>query len=496
MKKFKIFALLLVMAMCLSLFAGCNNVFPPKNAVELVKRSAEVMDGADNYRMDVSMSMSMYMEGDIQGIGMELSMPIEMEMTYDRAGNYKHGNMEMDAKADITISFMGETETQSEDMSSSSEMYAVLDGDEVTTYTNKDNEGWVYVVEDAEDSTSNMGDILKSEGDDSIFSDAEMEKGDGEYTVSLKMSNALKNDDFVDFMKESLFSSLSEEDDFDWDEFADAVGDAKVVFTFESETWRMTGLSIKGVEIDDISFMSGFEGMDLEEINIDEMSMTIDMDVKFSKFGEIDADDVEVPKKVKKEAVEEDEFEEPIDYPDEPVDDPYEDSDTTEPSETEPKDPVEDPTVPAGDMSFYYNVTRLGIPTDYSVFTNDGWYAVEDGEYSSFLCMENTKYPDITLYLNTVNGEGTVANVSVNGSDGFGLGIYKDTVNAPNLSFAGIKFGDSLSDVTAVLGKAEYSYSFENYEGYSWTIIYDGRECELGIALENGCVTEFEITAW
>ena len=494
MKKFRIFSLLLVMVMCLSLFAGCNKVSPPKNAVELVRKSAEAMKGMDNYHMDVSMSLDMYLDGEMEGIGMVIEIPMSMKMSIDQAGTYKHGTTDMEGTAEIEISFMGESEKQTESLDSSSEMYAVLEDGEVTTYVNEEDAGWVYSVKDYDKDKSDMSNLFDAEGDDNIFSDAEMEKDDDKYVVSLKLKDALSNEDFVESL-EGLFSELPE-GEFEAEEFAKSVGDAKIVYTFDAETLHVISIEVKKVELDDAEALGVFGDTDFDGVEVNEMSMSMDIKMKFSKFGEIDEDCVKVPKKVKKSAVlsEDDSEDYPIEDPS--VEDPSIPSDPTNtdvpiPTEPAPSHPQEG--VLDNAHVFVYNGHKLDIPADYTVFLEDGWYAVEDGEYSSFLCMENSKYEYITLYLYTNDGSGTEESVAANGCDGFELGIYQDTINPPELSFAGIKFGDSREYVISVLGESEETYSSHDFEYFVWDIVYSGKECSLQITLTGGEVTGFDL---
>ena len=484
MSKFKkCLALTLVLVMCISMLAGCS-LFPPKTAVDLMKRSNEAMAEADNYSMEILMDIEAYIKGDIEGAEMEMEMPIEMEMSYDRAGNNMHGNIDVSAAMKASVSFMGMEESMDEDFSQSAETYMVVseDGDEVTTYTNTDGEGWVVEEVDFEDAMFDLQELTNAEGEDSVFGKATMEKVEDEYIVTLSFADALANEDFLEFMQDNMSVNMGGDDtEIDWEAFAESVGDAEMVYTFDAKTYYLKGVTVEEFEITDLDFIEGMDGMDFSEMDVEEISMTMSMSMTFGDFGTIDADDVEVPKKVVKNAIDADDVEE---EPDEPV------VDEPDLDETEPL---------TGAVSsawvFFYGDEPLDIPTDYAVFLNDGWYPVDDGEYGSFLCMMNDKYEDLTLYLHTNDYSGTEAYVKEHGADGFSIDVsYCDKY--PKVYFAGITFGDSYDKVIATLGESDGMNKYDNYMNLEWTVQYGGKDCYLTISLTDDVVTGFDISYW
>lgn len=513
MRNRKIVAMGMAAIMCMSMLTGCD-FLPPKTPVELIQRSAKTMAELDNYRMTMDMDMGMTLVGSASGLEMDMDIPIELNMEMDRAGNYMAGDMEMSAAMNATVSYMGQSESMNEDMSESAELYMVMDDDgkSFVTYMNDGGTGWVHNKSDDDDGSFNISDLLNADYDEiTPDRDAVMEKADGVYTVKMNFASMFTNGDFADVMDDAMGDT-----EIDWDEFADAIGDTSVVYKFDAKDYRLLSISTDEIEINDVDFMTGLSGTDMDGMSIEDMGLTMSLSVEFSKYGEIDEDDVEVPDDVVDAAVEE----KPEASNDgdgdalPPIFGSGDDSTNTtepvvtEPIETEPAvtEPVatednggEQKPVVVDGVAFTYNGTVMDIPTDYQMFIDDGWYPVEDGQYGSFLCMEHAKYPYVTLYLNTNDGSGSEAYVKSHGGDGFNMEV--DPAEAcPPLTLSGVSFGDSLDDVKALLGEPSYTYAsndfYGTYESYEWEIEYDGFDCTLTVCLMNGEIVEMGISHW
>lgn len=497
MKNFKkCISLSLVLVLCLSMLVGCS-IFPPKNASDLLKRANEAMEDSDNYSVLVDMGIEATLKGNIEGATMELFMPIDMSMSYDIAGEYAHGDMDMSASMDVSASYMGESQSMDEDFSQSAEVYMITSEEDgvVTTYTNKDKEGWVVSEQDIDNASLDFNSLMDDER--GIFADADMEKDGDEYIVTLELADAFENDSFRDFLAGNVSFGVAGEDvDIDWAEFADSIEDAEVVYTFDAKTYFLKSVVIEEFNISDASALSGMDGMDLNGMDIEEFSMLINISMTFDNYGGIDASDVKAPKKVTKNAVEEDitDIHPEVHTPP-----------TTEPEVVEPETtlPVEGDTPaekPEGgetseNLVFYYEGTPVGVPTDYVLFLEDGWYPVDDGQYSSFLCLNHDKYEGMSFYLFTNDGSGTEEYVKNNGSDGFSIDMsYCDEY--PDVSFAGITFGDSWEDVINALGEPNSEYHDDTYRDAEWEFTYCGKECTLSIVLLKDKVVNFGIHYW
>lgn len=468
MKKF--LSLAIIFVMCLSLLASCS-FLPPKDADSLLKRSEKAMADVDNFRASMEMNLDSEVQGSIEGLDIKMSLPITVDMSYDCAGNHVHGNMDMSASMEISVGYGEMKESNSEDMSQSAETYMVISDDEVTSYTNTDNAGWVVSESELGDFIFNISNFTSGGKKNDLFKDATMEKSDDEYIVTLNFEDALENKEFEDFFKDNMASS---DNGFglDWDSLSEAVEGVELVYIFDAETYFLKSVAVEEFEITDVSLMDGVEGMDFDSMSVEDFSMSISMTIEFKDFGEIDEDDVKVPKKVVKSAIPEGE-------------DPY-----VEP-ETEPET-VKPNNGNNSDFVFYYKGEPLGIPTSYSVFSDDGWYPVNEGEFTFFLCMDHDKYDGAILYLFTNDGSGSEKYVKDNGSDGFSIDLAH-CENKPDISFAGIRCGDNYSKVLSVLGEPEDLYSSFDYKSASWEIDYAGKDCTLSITLMNDAVVAFEI---
>ena len=403
MKKFtKVLAMILALVLCMSSLAACS-LFEkgPKDSADLLSKSKEIMAKEENanYHMDMNMGMSIVMKGKVEGEDMEMNIPIDVKAKFDITEKYMHGKMDMsmDMKASVTID--GKKEEMNESQEMKSEMYAVMDGDEITTYT-KDDEDDTWYVSDEESAASaaDIAEILEDEDFSEIFEKAKLESTKDGYTVSMKMSDLMESEAFEDLMGEMDMTDIGL--GVDTDDLTDAMGDVNVKYTFDKDC-RITGMTIEEIEIDladvlgDAMSDSGIGG---EEIS--KMTLTMEFEIKLSKFGEIDEDDVKVPKSVKEEAIEEsdieidwDEDEDEDEYDEEDEDDPSVTPETkpttpeaTEPEETEPKED-DKPVVSDGkisdnwsDMDVSINGVVYHFPYDYDLLKSNGWY-VDMKEY-------------------------------------------------------------------------------------------------------------------
>lgn len=490
MKKY--LSLALIFALCLSMLSGCN-FLSPKDASSLIERSNKAMESINNYSMTMELDIETSLNGGIEeGLSMSVLLPIEVNMCYDYAGSHVHGEMNMSSSMKATVSYGGEGKSTSEDFSQSAETYMVISDDDVVTYTNTDGAGWVESKTDFEDLIFDVTKFTSSSKSGDVFKNASMEKSGDEYIVTLGFADVLENNAFNRILKDSIPSDGGF--NLDWDSFVDFVEDTEIVYVFDTKTYFLKSVVVEEFKIDDVSLMDGIEGMDLSSLNIDDFYIAISMSITFDDFGEIDEDDVKVPKKVVKSAVHDGPVP-PYETPDETL--PYVEPET-EPyvnPETEPdKEPETEPqggTV-SDEYVFFYNGELLGIPTDYHVFLDDGWYPVDDGEFTFFLCMDHDEYEGALLYLMTNDGSGSEKYVKEYGSDGFSIDLAH-CENKPNISFAGIECGDNYSKVLSVLGEPEDLYSSFDYKSASWEIKYDGKDCTLSITLLNDEVVSFEI---
>lgn len=483
MKISKFVSAIMAMVMVLCVLSGCDIGSKPKTTEDLLKLSVEAMGEADNYEMDMNMSLNIDLDGDMGDVKVKFCLPIEAELAYARSGNYTHTTMEMEAGMDATVSFGDETESNKEDFSSCSEMYMVVDGDTVTTYTNTDEEGWEMKEEDLDEGTYFVSDLLNKD----VLSSAKMSKGSGSYNVTADMSDILSNESFLEFVESEVSDSLDGFEDLDWEEISAVLKGVEVVYTFDDDTYRLTSIEVAKTELDDLDLLGELIGEDLDAMEVESLITEFSLSVKIHGYDEVDVSDAKVPRNVKKEA-EDSDF---VIIDPEPYEPEYTEPNTSEPEATESK-----PTVSTDEKVFYYKGSKLDMPVDPDVFTADGWYPVEDGQYSSFVCMENEKYPDVTLYLFQRDGNGTFDSVKKMGADGFDLTYTGYKSEYPDISFGNVTIGSSKADVLALMGDPKSFLSDDDWESLTWEFEYDGKECELSIVIGEGEVRTFELSSW
>lgn len=218
------------------------------------------------------------------------------------------------------------------------------------------------------------------------------------------------------------------------------------------------------------------------------ISMSIEFDFNFSKFGEIDEDDVIVPKSVKKEAIDEsDEPEIPtssIDIKEEPSSEIEEIEiietppvEIIEPIETTPEQAIIEP-LPEENIAIscllgsYNNIELNGNGTSWDeTFGKDGWvFDNEDGEYSFMTCI-NDKYEDCSLYVyNADRSNVTKDDILTNGVFGYSIDVSFCEGTKPAMSWNGLTWGSSAEDIINAYGTPDYSYEGSMYTTYEYYI--------------------------
>lgn len=440
---------LMAMTMTATTLTGCSFDFglfsTPKTAADVIERYSAKETEA-NYNMSGTLTMEIGMDAQ----GMSVAIPIDLEFDMDMAGKAAHGDMVMSA------SFMGES------MKESAEMY-ISDG-KVYMY-DSDLECWTVSDSDFE---SNVDGIFAA----GLFETAELvvDKKAKTYTVNQSFGDFMENDDLKDTFEESA-GGVTDMFDMDEDDIEAAFQDAVVTYVFD------TDCNLLSVALDGCSYK--------DEVSEDgvtaEVYLNLGFDFDFSKFGEIDEDDVTVPKSVKNEAIDDSDTDSGImdsfggdndvsaTVPDEPlVPDAPSIPSTPGLSESENSPSV---TVAGSDVLGAYKGTPItSSANSWSMFESDGWvFDNEDGEYSFMSCV-NDKYEDASLYVYNKDADDTTrSDITDYGFYGYDIDVsWSD--NKPDMTFNGLTWGASDSDVTSAYGTPDYTYTGSMYTSYEYEI--------------------------
>jgi hypothetical protein len=392
MRKFKrLMAVLLIFVLCASVFTACKKdehktedstpttnptANEPKNATELIEMSAEAMaDANSNFHFDLLIKFDASMNNKEDGMNMAINIPAEIKLNGDIAEKYMHGDMSIAAEVKAEVEMDGQKQTESQSVSEEAEFYYVIDEESktATVYVNKDDQ-WLFSEQNVEELISN---IVPSEEADKIYHSAEMTKdGDG-YVVSIAFADILKNANIIDTVKDNVASDEKDSlDEIDIDAIAEIFGDAKLTMTFNEDkyltslTTGKVAIQLKDVLPEDLVNQAAESGIDLNALDVN-FELTMNM----NKFGEIKANDVEVPDSVKDVAIKSED--------DSSTDDPTEEP--TTPPETEPTTPDDKVSDKWTDLDIMIDGVVYKFPYDYDKLQKNGWsfdlaeYDYEDG---------------------------------------------------------------------------------------------------------------------
>lgn len=435
----RIFAVVIAAVAMISVLAGCSG--GQLSASQVVEKSQE--KAADNYRMEATLDLKLSVAaGEGEDGAVSVDIPISLFYEAETDGELSHGEVTAE------VSMVGQSQK------TTSEFYT--DGkDHFST-----DDGSCWVRRDV-----NNIDFLGRISPES-FSDAEVsyDKEAGTYTVNSSLGNLLKDKNF----RKAVEKSLDEVEDLDIDEAIDNLEGGEVIMKFDSKTFNLFHC-----EIIDVRF-----AIEVEDAGVlVQAEVSLDAEIDFSDFGEIDEDDVSVPKTVKRDA--EEEGTSSRNFIDGTV--------TAEIPQSDPADEIlqqeSDMAVPqiSGDDTGAYNgvAFKTGVGDWNTTFGADGWEFETDSEGDfSFVIAHNAKYKGAELYLygkdyvTDVAKESSIADVKTNGFYGYNIDAsYSE--GKPPMTWRGLTFGASGEDILAVYGAPRYSFTGELYTTYEYSITDD-----------------------
>lgn len=424
MKK-KIAILSLLSVTTVTTFTGCSLEFgSPKTATAVVEKYAE----KESANYNVKGCMNVEIGGKAEGMSVEI--PIDLDIDMDVFDEKAHGTL------DVSLNFLDE------ELEYGLEMY--VDGETCYTY---DDEYEMWEVSETEEAFEQGISLDVSKFDGATL---EVDKKAGTYTVSQPFGAFCEDDKVKDSFNDS-FGEMFELFELDEDEVLDEFAEANVVYEFDKS------YNLVSVSMEEFSFETEFE----EEDVTGTLSVSMGFEFEFSEFGEIEEDDVKVPKSVKKEAVETDDSIIDLDSGEDDFEDFDDTDDMDDTDNTDDKEEDSDVELIVSDGSdtygAYNGVSLIAGANNWNeTFGADGWeFDDEDGQYSFLWCI-NEQYDGADLYVYNKEGDGTTRDDILN--DGFyGYDIdVSCSREKPDMTFRGLTWGASEDDIRMIYGEPDY----------------------------------------
>jgi hypothetical protein len=510
-------SMIVALTMSISCFTGCSLLTKePKDASELLAMSQEVMNEiGTNYTMKMTMSIDALLSaaGGEEG-PVRIELPIDMVINTDLAGTYMHGTVDIDGEVSYTMSFDGEKMTENKKMDENVEIYYVMDGTKFDMYTKTgDSDKWIVTDEDLGKTISNL-DANTILNVNELFATAEMVDKEDSYTVTVKLVDMMKHDEF-----KKTFSSVMGNIDAGFtiseDDVAAVFGDASMVYTFDRE-YHLVKCATGDIKFDimpliektirDTATAQTAEGDNmsatLEEIAGMDVDLTMNISMEFGKFGEIDEATVKVSDDIIKNAVSE-----PI-VDDDLVDDP----------DNNDKNDNDEHVVPEAngistnwkDLDIKVDGVLYQFPYDYDELVDNGWsmdlaeYGYEDGytlnkgdmTYSTIeLTHANygTDWDSFTIWCGFANytdktidiTQGNLWAIELDIMDGLEIREKYPTVYISN----GITWGATQEDIIKAFGEPTSAYESDESEYVVLEYMFD-----YDIYMELTVYNEFGLT--
>lgn len=468
LKKITIFAL--AGTMCIGLLSGCT-LTPPTAESLMENPFKEEVKSAD---IDCKFAFEVTGKTDMEGMEMEMTVGIGADI------NVLYDEDTVHAKGEVEAEIMGMS------MSEEMETYSQKEKDKNLNYT-KTDDTWYVSESETEDNENAFVGMLSFDLDKIKDLKLKEDKESDAYTVTGKIT-------FKDFADnndlEDLMSDMSEDIDTD-----DIMYHLTATFDKDSRTLKS------------VCYDVDMESIDNKEFEIDEMRIEITV----NKVNDVD---VEVPKKVKENAVEE-EYSDIIDIiEDNETDETIDDLDVTVKEETsKDEDTKGNDTVTKGDWTsrvctFNGNKVTLKktlvndfvktcgykVVDDYVSY--DTGYVVNPGQYISVdMALEENDYStlfSITAYNHTQKAidikDCVLAAIDIDIE-----WCLDENISYKSMNVGGIELGKA-ADVKSILGAPENTY--ESKGGADYTYYTDDIYFVIEVN-ENGIVTGLQYdTEW
>lgn len=453
MKK-KLVGLMLVMTMVFTSLTGCSFGVTAESLIDNALKDVE--------NMECEMNMSIQMEVSVSGMSVEMGMKVSADMETSKEVAHTTTTVSMD--------MLGM------EMEEEVENYAVVDGDTVITYTYDSNyDKWYYEESDYDEDD-------EQELSSDMFKDIEMEKTDDGYVVT--------------GLVEDVEEVLGDASDATTEALIDGLKDVDVIATFNfNKDKEIEALSI----VFDVDEDEEYEIEDLGSVSISEMEISIE-------YKSLDADEVELPKDVKNNAVEASELTSDS-YGD--YEDVYAVDEDTE--ELAPIGGIEGTNPPTVDnVSFVINGTELklgeftledvkslGYAVDDFNDTEGEEYYINAGDYQDISLYDDNICSCYIYFKNNTDGALDILECDIAGFD-FDQSYemqYEGGVHC-DFSILGINAGTSYGDAEAILGTPDdytaygtemvYYYYFDNNYDAQLVLYFDAEYGLMGFDVNTG----------
>lgn len=415
----------LILALCLCVGLTACNSDKPKDAADLMNRAMSVQE-EPNYRTEGELTMTVSMEGS----GLTFEMPVTMAVDGAVMGDKSYARM------DTSTNLMGQ------EVSTSNRTY--IDGNTVYTLSSEDN---VWVVSDKDSATegTNVTGLLEKLGDSSNFEGADMSHEDGAYQVTVSIADIMGEDGLGNLFD---FGDLAPSEEASAD-IEQALGSGELVYVV-SEDYYLQSVSLSGVE---------YSG-DYEEEGLSYTAgISMEMSFQFSDYGSVTDADVMVPAEALESSgqVSSDSVSE----------------ETVSDEGTSLTGEEDRPAISSAELGDYigsYNGVSL-LPGAYNLTLFEDefqWDDADSGEYS-FFPLTGRANDSVSLYVWDYDDSGLLSGaLDAVYSYEFDIIDVSDD-NLPDVTFNGLTWGASESEIREAYGEPSYEYASDGY----WSVDYD-----------------------
>ena len=436
---------ILSLILCLMIVLSMTALAEPK-ASELLSGAFETLPESFTISMKVVANADVNFE--VEGQSQAISAMANIDGTIDYVDQSGHGVISVKANAmgmDFDIPY---------------EFYA--DANTGMMYSCSDGETWTKSQSSVETIENTVGGIA-DEDRDGFDAVAKVTAIDDGYLIEVPFTYIIEKAQTVASDDESPVAEMAEDYTDIIDALEKAVENLMVKMTVNNDN-VFTGIHLNGFNF---NVDTVYEDMPMK------VDATLDVDIDIKNIDALSVDKVVVPQEIVDVAVEmEDSFS------DDMYDISSEDSDVIHDYGVGENDKNLDlASLPDDALGSLNGLPFVAGKNDYSIFVNDGWKADADydGQFS-FLLLTNDKYDkymNMSVFAFPNESNTTEAMLIENGIGGYDVSYNTYDSKLPNMTWGGLTWGASPSQIKAVYGEPVYETEGTNHNSYTYYIDYD-----------------------
>ena len=477
----RVFSIGLISVMMVSSLAGCGKKKEPEPVVmteddneirSILIESFDVTSKHDSVLLQANNHYTINMNNTSSGVQLTTTVVNDYSGTYKYVkGTGALFNMESDYSVNVEAASTGDKETENT-KNSYSDYYDEKTG--TYYYSLTDNTQWYKTHVDVKAMISEMADVVKNA--DCHFT---IEETNDTIKINQSVGDLCKNDSFNDFRSKwnGEMNSMTE-----YLGIMSSMTNGSIIYYIDPSTKNLRCIEIKNINLTNDEAMN-LVGNDSTEFVIGGITLTADIQIAFSDYDAVSADDILIYKSKMDNAIE---------APDGVVPSTETDATETDATSTDAEGQIVYREEGISDLnnvesykiqdlnidslnSIKYGEGRIRLPASVDTFTNDGWQFNESAG-DGYLSFKNEKYPDVKSFLLwNASGSDEYDALVQNNTNGLVIDVsdaVKNGTSYPDMifTFDDITWGTSAETILQKYGRPDIASIGSDYDTYQYAM--------------------------